>query len=213
MAFVAPIVTGFSSALSGAAVCRARTVRPRSSLTMKASPAMPFLECPATLEDESIPGNVGFDPFNLSSTFNLKFMQEAEIKHCRVAMLGALGMVFPEIWRFPGVSAMGPVDAHNFFVKAGGMWQLLLWLSFLEIFGAIALRETLEGDRAPGDFSFDPLGFSKDPATKAKYQLAEIKNGRLAMCAVGGLYHAGLVSKQGVLEQLSHFKGVPVHLY
>lgn len=80
-AFVAPVVTGFSSSLTGARVCRAPSVS-RHAVSMKVSQAMPFMEQPAALDDESIPGNAGFDPFNLSEAFGLKWMQEAEIKHC-----------------------------------------------------------------------------------------------------------------------------------
>lgn len=210
-AFVAPAVTGFSSTLSGTRVCRAPTVS-RHAVSMKISPAMPFMEQPSVLDDESIPGNAGFDPLNLSTAFNFKFMQEAEIKHCRVAMLGVLGIIVPEIFRFPGVQPMSPAAAHDFFVKEGGMSQILLFCSFFEIFGAIALKETLEGDRAPGYFAFDPLGLGKNPEVFKKYQVNEIKNGRLAMCAFGGLYHAGLVSKTGVIDQLTHFQGVPVDI-
>lgn len=84
MAFVAPVVTGFSSALTGASVCKTRAVARRSSnvVSMKVSQSMPFMEVPAPLEDESIPGNVGFDPLSLSTTFDFKFLQESEIKHC-----------------------------------------------------------------------------------------------------------------------------------
>lgn len=91
-------------------------------------------------------------------------------------MLGVVGYILPEIFRFPGVNAMSPAEAHAFFVQKGGMSQLLLWVSFLEVFGTIALLDTIQGgDRAPGDFAFDPLGLSKNPAAKQRYQLAEIK--------------------------------------
>ncbi|KAI0556940.1 Chlorophyll A-B binding protein [Gracilaria domingensis] len=243
VAFITPVVTGFSSALRGQAVCHAPAVS-RSAVSMKISPAMPFMEQPPTLDDDTIIGNVGFDPLNLSKVFNLKFMQEAEIKHCtsmhhilhhicltvrranfscslvsyfvavgRVAMLGVLGYIIPEVFQFPWGKPLNPVEAHEFFVKTGGMSQLLLFLGFLEIFGAIALKETLEGDRAPGYFGFDPLGLGKDPEKFKKYHLSEIKNGRLAMCAFGGLYHATLLTKQGTLEQLTHFQALPGHLY
>ena len=46
-------------------------------------------------------------------------------------------------------------------MKSGGMSQILLWTSFLEIFGGIALFSTIQGRRYPGDFSFDPLGLSQ----------------------------------------------------
>lgn len=86
MAFVAPIVSGFASSISGASICRSRSVSHSRSnvVTMKVSQAMPFMEVPPALEDDNIPGNVGFDPLNLSSVFNFKFLQEAEIKHCKL---------------------------------------------------------------------------------------------------------------------------------
>merc|ERR1719261_888398 len=95
--------------------------------------------------------------------------------------------------------------AHDVLVKQGAMGQLLLWLSFLEVFGTIALFETLEGMRAPGDFKFDPLGFGKKPETAARYALAEIKNGRLAMMGIGGMVHGYFLTGKGPLELLGYF--------
>lgn len=94
-------------------------------------------------------------------------------------MLGVLGWVFPDIFRlpFPYFKALDPVAAHDYFVSTGGMSQILLFVIFMEVFGAIALRETLEGDREPGYFGFDPLGLGKNPATYKRYQENEIKNG------------------------------------
>lgn len=40
------------------------------------------------------------------------------------------------------------------------------------------------GDRAPGDFSFDPLNLGKNPATYKKLQLSEVKNGRCVLSRV-----------------------------
>ena len=54
-----------------------------------------------------------------------------------------------------------PIEAHDVLVKSGGMSQILLWTSFLEIFGGIALFQTIQGKRYPGDFQFDPLGLSQ----------------------------------------------------
>ena len=85
-----------------------------------------------------------------------------------------------------------PIEAHDVLVKSGGMSQILLWYkstcftgrtvpalliqkykylhlkrrcrtSFLEIFGGIALFQTIQGKRYPGDFQFDPLGLSQVP--------------------------------------------------
>jgi hypothetical protein len=40
--------------------------------------------------------------------------------------------------------------------------------------------------RKPGDFGFDPLGFGKGQ-DRSRLELAELKNGRLAMLAFSGI--------------------------
>jgi hypothetical protein len=156
------------------------------------SSAVPFLKKPAAL-DGSMVGDVGFDPLGLSEVADIKFLREAELKHGRIAMLAAAGSMAQDLFTFPGVGKVVAgakmTGVHDILVKQGAMGQLLLWLSFLEVFGTIALFETLEGKRAPGDFKFDPLNFSKNDATAKRYALAEVKNGRLAMMGIGGMVH------------------------
>jgi hypothetical protein len=41
--------------------------------------------------------------------------------------------------------------------------------------------------REPGNVGFDPLKFGENEATRERLQLAELKNGRLAMLAFGGM--------------------------
>ncbi|CAN0492870.1 unnamed protein product [Hapterophycus canaliculatus] len=56
-----------------------------------------------------------------------------------------------------------------------------------------------EDGQVPGEFGFDPLKLSTKPASvREKYQLQEIKNGRLAMSAIGGLVHQSLLLHGGV---------------
>ncbi len=77
-------------------VAAAKAVGPR----MQASESVPFLSKPKRL-DSSLPGYVGFDPLGLSDYVDVKWLQEGEIKNGRVAMLGVVGLIVPEVFTFP----------------------------------------------------------------------------------------------------------------
>lgn len=65
--------------------------------------------------------------------------------------------------------------------------------------GKMTMENMHEDGQEPGDFGFDPLKLSSKPAAvREKYQLQEIKNGRLAMSAIGGLVHQSLLLHGGV---------------
>ena len=51
------------------------------------------------------------------------------------------------------------------------------------------MSDMFEAGRAPGDLGFDPLKFGDNTATRARLELAELKNGRLAMLAFSGMIH------------------------
>merc|ERR1712205_110828 len=157
-----------------------------SSLKMQGdfSDAVPFLKRPINLDGEYA-GDVGFDPLGFSDVFELRVLREAELKHGRFAMLAVLGFIVQETYTLPFFPKMAPVDAHDYFVQQGGGSQIIFWISFVEIFGVVALFETLE-----------------------RYRLAEIKHSRLAMIAIGGFIHQYWVTKQTVLEQLNNFKSL-----
>mmetsp|Transcript_5161 Transcript_5161/g.16154 ORF Transcript_5161/g.16154 Transcript_5161/m.16154 type:complete len:194 (-) Transcript_5161:300-881(-) len=121
----------------------------------------------------------------------------AELKHGRLAMLAAFGMLVQEIkggWAnddglFDG---SGPWSALVTTPKLG-LFQIILVASIIEV----ATGKT-EG-RVPGDIGFDPLGLSKDGIPE-NYQLAEIKNGRLAMVAFLGFVAQTALTGKGIVE-------------
>ncbi|GJQ13477.1 hypothetical protein GpartN1_g5268.t1 [Galdieria partita] len=173
----------------------------------KWSKALPFMLWPQNL-DGTMAGDVGFDPLGFTNVFDVKWMREAELKHCRIAMLAALGFIVQELWTFPHpyFSKVPPVLAHDVYVKTGGMSQILLFVIFFEVISLFAVSQMMEGKREPGVFHFDPLGLAKDPETFRKYEWSELRNGRLAMIAVGGFIHQYWVTKQGIFEQLANFR-------
>jgi hypothetical protein len=62
------------------------------------SKAVPFLKQPALLNGSMV-GDVGFDPFDLAENPTLlENYREAEIRHCRIAMLGAAGWPLSELF-------------------------------------------------------------------------------------------------------------------
>ena len=153
------------------------------------SASVPFLPRAKAL-DGSYVGDVGFDPFYLSSIpknfagfiqppsweetdgiDTLYWMREAELKHCRVSMLAWFGWLatdgafgFP--LRFPGEiyqSIPNSYNAHDILVEQGSMQFLLLVVAVLEFTSSAALVQVSKGelDREAGDFGLDPLGFLK----------------------------------------------------
>lgn len=63
----------------------------------------------------------------------------------------------------------------------------------------MTMDNMFEDGHVPGEYGFDPLKLDTKPAgVKEKYQLQEIKNGRLAMSAIGGLVHQSLLLGGGV---------------
>ena len=174
----------------------------------------PLVLCYTQL-DGSGPGDVGFDPLGLSNIddvgIDLYWLREAEIKHCRVAMMAVVGFLQVELFGpAPGceaATAKCQTDAfwqiwnsHPQYIAAG-----LLFITIVEAVSGIATTSGREsGDRAPGDFGLDPLGYMKgDPDKAMKLREQEIANGRLAMWAASGLILQGCSNHMGGVEAMS----------
>lgn len=160
-------------------------------------------------------GDFGFDPLGLSEIdgvgIDLYWLREAELKHCRLAMLAVTGFIFVEKHGpAPGcemATAKNQIDAF---------WQLwaahpqyivfgLIMIMFIEAISGIATTSGREsGMREPGDFGLDPL-FIKGTDKWDRMALAEVQNGRLAMWAAAGEILQGCTTGEGALQNLSVF--------
>jgi len=131
-------------------------------------------------------------------------MTEAELKHCRVAMLAVVGLLAQEAGVvFPG----NPTGSNSIDV----FWQLVeknpaaivsafLILGFVELVSGIAVTEGRKsGDRAPGEFGFNPLKFGTTEASKKDLAVKEVRNGRLAMWAAAGILLAEATTGKSAL--------------
>jgi hypothetical protein len=165
--------------------------------------------CSSHSDSVKLPGDLGFDPFNLASDkATLLSHRAAELRHARLAMLAAVGWPLSEILqpRLAAMVGMEPILTPAGQVPSvlnGGLGNVppLFWVG---AFGLAAVLELQSLDRekagaSPGDLGFDPLGFSSDAMANA-----ELANGRVAMLAITGF------AIQEVLYNLAIINETPV---
>merc|ERR1712078_891693 len=155
-----------------------------------------------------------FDPTEFAKTLpgltekpategKVRFYREVELKHCRVAMLAALGYPIAEQFHplfggnidTPSFSAFQQTPLETF-------WPAVVFLIAIpEVFSVFTFQNpvgaqpwTVRTDHSPGDLGWDPMGLKPtNPAELAEMQTKELNNGRLAMIAI-----AGMIVQEGV---------------
>eukprot|EP00429_Kryptoperidinium_foliaceum_P138128 CAMPEP_0176287794 /NCGR_PEP_ID=MMETSP0121_2-20121125/53624_1 /TAXON_ID=160619 /ORGANISM="Kryptoperidinium foliaceum, Strain CCMP 1326" /LENGTH=201 /DNA_ID=CAMNT_0017628431 /DNA_START=23 /DNA_END=628 /DNA_ORIENTATION=- len=173
-----------------------------TQLNAEMSKSLPFLTNPKNTK--GYVGDVGFDPLGFSDNFDMKWLRESEIKHGRSSMLATLGFVMQEFWTIPGYEHVDDSNLGPTVVGASPMLQIVFWMGVLEFWtnkGNVTM-ETMFSDpaRVPGNLGFDPMGLAKGKSDDemAAMQLKEIKNGRLAMLAIGGMIHHNWVTGEAL---------------
>ena len=180
------------------------------------SEALPFLSRPPAL-DGTLAGDAGFDPFGFAkSESDLMNYREAEVKHARLAMLAAAGWPLSELYDKKIAVALGMdplLDGHDRVPSLlnGGLGKIspAYWVgcigvaAIIEILGTLRMKDDTK-DYLPGDFGLR-VGYPSAEAGQKRMQLAEIKNGRLAMIAIFGFALQEFVTKQGVIDETPLF--------
>merc|ERR1711871_284075 len=160
--------------------------------------SMPGITAPLDFFDPA-----GFCSQEGVSEGKIRFYREVELKHCRVAMLAALG--FPLAEQFHPLFG-GDVDAPSFAAfqqtPLQTFWPIVVFaIAIPEIYSVFTFQEagvnepwTIRTDHVAGDLVFDPLGLKPtDPAELKEMQTFELNNGRLAMMGI-----AGMIIQEGV---------------
>jgi len=164
-----------------------------------------------------------FDPLGFSTDIpegKLLFYREVELKHGRVAMLAALGILVSEQFH-PLFGGNIDVPAYIAFQNTPlqTFWQaVVLAIAIPEVFSVLSFDSiagkrsrgvyippttkrwwSMRSDRVPGDLGFDPLGLKPtDPGQLKEMQTKELNNGRLAMIAAAGMLAQELVTRQKI---------------
>lgn len=167
--------------------------------------SMPFLLKPKNLEG-MIGGEAEFDPLGFAENFDPKWLREAELKHGRVSMLAVVGWLVQQAGiHLPSPDGLydvaNPIDA--FFHVGPAVWgQIVVAIGAMESInhaGKMSMNDMhKDSDKEVGMFSAPFYGASqlkgKSPAQIADLKLKELKNGRLAMIAIGGLVHHTIIA-------------------
>jgi hypothetical protein len=140
---------------------------------------------------------LGFCPTGDEKTF--RKLRAAELKHGRVAMMGAVGAVFQHYVQFPGFEKVPTgLSAVNEAPGSYGAIALFLVAGMLEMF-----VWTESDDKAPGNFG-DPAGWTQvGDGYSVDMRNRELNNGRAAMFAVTGIIAAELFTGKDAVEQLA----------
>jgi len=123
-----------------------------------------------------------------------KDFRAKEIKHGRLAMMGALGMLAQSVVQLPGMEGV-PKDVTACTVGNG---QVGFLLTLAIIGGLEAVVFVQDPNKEPGNFG-NPLPWWSDYSDEMRAR--ELNNGRIAMFSAIGIISASLFTGKSAIEQ------------
>mmetsp|Transcript_26103 Transcript_26103/g.29856 ORF Transcript_26103/g.29856 Transcript_26103/m.29856 type:complete len:239 (-) Transcript_26103:180-896(-) len=218
------IVCALISLIASQALAFTATTTPRSLITLKAATVGDEVEAPVEVDSTEVA------PFDIDSVFgitiesglrcpplgryfieqetgDLRWWQNAELKHARVCMAATIGWTVQKTGTYFGGSgdnawyisksegvtfemisaAKTPFEALNL-IPAAGLLQIAITAGIVEVL-AQQYHYDQDAERVPGDYGWDPLnyvekygGFGSDKMNEMR--MRELKNGRLAMLTI-----------------------------
>lgn len=186
---------------------QARLATEASLAAVEATEAMQVARAFDVRSLAGISAPLGFwDPANFcegSTEGTVRFWREVEIKHGRVAMLGAVGFPVAEQWHplwggeidVPSIIAFQETPLQTFWpgvlfaIAAYEVFSVFTFARPYDLFYAEAggLWQ-IRPDHVPGDLKFDPLGLKPtDPEACKVMETKELNHGRTAMIGIAGM--------------------------
>ena len=125
--------------------------------------------------------------------------------HCRVAMTGAAGVIFCDIWNVDGEWWNRGAMDFGFPLAALIGWQVVV-MGAAENARYKGFMETGSMSGFLNKFPFDPFNVKK---LDKDMEVKEIKNGRLAMISMFGFLGQAGITNEGPIANLSHHLADP----
>ncbi|KAG7373031.1 chlorophyll A-B binding protein [Nitzschia inconspicua] len=220
-----PAAVAASSPSTPAPVVDKNKIQPGRFAESEYSIAIPFLKRPSKL-DGTHAGDFGFDPLGLTEEWDLYTMQEAEIRHARLAMLAVVGWPLSEL-----VAPSWMLQENGCAPSVLNGFNPLSFVAVVAAFSALgffeyktALRKT---DDTPlgkihhddmseiwkygvaGDYSFDPLNLyesiGNDAYARKGLREVEISHGRSAMLGITGFAMWEFLTGHPIVENSMFF--------
>merc|ERR1712187_619913 len=144
-----------------------------------------------------------WDPAGFSTVANFNGFRRAELKHGRVCMLAALGIIVAENYH-PIFDAWGDgpfvsaIASHFTSTAAKNFWPAF-WLMAAGHELATTLAD-YDG-KEEFDYGFDPLSLRpEDPEEQKKFKTMELNHGRWAMFCAAGIIGQELATGKSILD-------------